>query len=355
MILTVTPGINLSSVTGPISKAQLNQLGQPTVAATPGSVVAGDTNFTQLRITDGVYPFLQLTNPSAPTDKKRFRAYLETSGTVGLARTNDAENVGFPLASWDTSNNTTLSGNLTVNGSIQNITGSIRGASDAIAWTLGAGSSMPGTAGSGAFVQLYGGAHPTFAGRTFFGSSTQTFGAVDPNGNWGFGTLLPGARVHVVGGDFLLENNRKISMPDASGSSPALICQSDNNFVFYGTGSAGASRPVYQMQMRSDTSAFQVNVPLKIGAAGVAFQSVLKATVSHNIGTLAAGAFLELTSTVTGAISGAMVHVGGGAPNNLILKGYSSTGDTVSVMYHNPSAASVNAGTRSIDLFVFNT
>jgi hypothetical protein len=63
---------------------------------------------------------------------------------------------------------------------------------------------------------------------------------------------------------------------------------------------------------------------------------------------------LELTSTVTGAIAGAMVHVGSGAPNNLILRGYVSTGDTVRVMYHNPTAAPINAGTRSIDLFVFN-
>ena len=321
----------------------------------PGSVVTADTNFSSLTCTDGVFPFFQNRNNSAPTDKKLSRFSHSNVGAVAIERVNDAYTVATPLISWDVSNNTSLAGgNLNVNGSIRNITGSILGGADAGAWTLGAGSSTPGTAGSGAFIQLYGGGHPTFPGRTFFGSSTQTFGAVDPNGNWGFGTLLPGARVHVVGGDFLLENNRKISMPDASGSAPSLICQSDNNFVFYGTGSAGAVRPVFQMLMRSDTSPLQVNVPLRIGANGANIQGVLKATVTHAIGTIAAGGFLELTSTVTGAIAGAMVHVGGGAPNNLILKGYSSTSDTVSVMYHNPSAASVNAGTRSIDLFVTN-
>jgi hypothetical protein len=106
--------------------------------------------------------------------------------------------------------------------------------------------------------------------------------------------------------------------------------------------------------MRSDSSPLQIDAPLKIGAAGVPLISVLKATVSHNIGTLAAGAFLELTSTVTGAIAGAIVQVGDGSPFNLIVRGYVATGDTVSVMYHNPTAASINAGTRSIDLFVFN-
>ena len=106
--------------------------------------------------------------------------------------------------------------------------------------------------------------------------------------------------------------------------------------------------------MRSDASPFVMFAPFKIGTAGASIYSVLKATVTHAIGTIAAGGFLELTSTVTGAIAGAMVHVAGGAPNNLIVNGYSSNGDTVSVMYHNPSAASVNAGTRSIDLFVTN-
>ena len=355
MILNVTPGINLNAVSGPISKSQINQLGQPVVTLLPGTVVTADTNFSSLTCTDGVFPFFQNRNNSAPTDKKFSRFSHSNVGAVAIERVNDAYTVGTALISWDVSNNATLgAGTLTVNGGISGVQGTLKGAADNSAWSIVAGSSAPGVSTSGAWISLYGGTAAVNPGALVFGCNTTGTGAVTPGGNFGFGTLSPAARVHVVGGDFLLENNRKILMPDASGSAPALMCQSDNNFVFYGTGSAGAGRPVFQMLMRSDTSPLQVNVPLRIGANGANIQGVLKATVTHAIGTIAAGGFLELTSTVTGAIAGAMVHVGGGAPNNLILKGYSSTSDTVSVMYHNPSAASVNAGTRSIDLFVTN-
>ena len=354
MILNVTPGINLNAVSGPISKSQINQLGQPVVTLSPGSVVAADTNFSSLKIEDATFPLIELRTTSGPTDKKFVRWTQDATGLVKVARVNDAYTVETALIYWDASNNTSLAGgNLNVNGSIRNITGSIQGGSDAGAWTLGAGSSTPGTAGSGAFIQLYGGGHPTFAGRTMFGSSTQTFAAIDPNGNWGFGTLLPGARVHVVGGDFLLENNRKISMPDASGSAPSLICQSDNNFVFYGTGSAGAGRPVFQMLMRSDTSALQVNVPLKIGAAGVAFRSVLRATVTYTGFTIAAGAVQLANYTVTGAIVGAMVHIQE-TPTSVIVSARCNTADSVQVWYGNPSAGSVSLPSGGLDIFVFN-
>jgi hypothetical protein len=314
-----------------------------------------EPTFKSAKVQDATVPLFELRCTTAPTDKKFVRWSADATGAVNIERVNDAYTVATRLIYWDASNNTSLAGgDLNVNGSIRNIAGSILGAADAGAWTLGAGSSTPGTAGSGAFVQLYGGGHPTWAGRTFFGSSAQTFGAVDPNGNWGFGTLLPGARVHVVGGDFLLENNRKFAMADASGSAPYITCQSDNNLALYSTTNFGAARGICDVLARSDSSALRVLVPLKIGANGANIHSVLKATVTHAIGTITAGGFLELTSTVTGAIAGAMVHVGSGAPNNLILRGYVSTGDTVSVMYHNPTAAPINAGTRSIDLFVFN-
>ena len=133
-----------------------------------------------------------------------------------------------------------------------------------------------------------------------------------------------------------------------------MVSAVDGVFYFAGTTAAGAASSVFRCAMRSTNSPLQIDRPLKIGTNGANISGVLKATVTHAIGTIAVGGFLELTSTVTGAIAGAMVHVGGGAPNNLILKGYSANGDTVSVMYHNPSAASVNAGTRSIDLFVTN-
>jgi hypothetical protein len=175
--------------------------------------------------------------------------------------------------------------------------------------------------------------------------------------NVGIGTTSTPEKLNVEGNLRLLRAasaNAGILFTDGNGTTPYLVSQADGNFCFYGTTAAGAERLVWNCVMRSDTSPLQVNVPLKIGAAGVAFQSVLKATVSHTIGTLAAGAFLELTSTVTGAIAGAMVHVGDGSPFNLIVRGYVANGNLVSVMYHNPTGSSINAGTRSIDLFVFN-
>ncbi len=328
------------------------------VLATNGSTASwtGTPTLQNLTAEGSAYPFLQLKNTAAPVDKKFSRLAHDGAGNVNLERVNDGYTaVTAILANWDASNNTTLSGNLTVGGSIQNVQGTLKGAGDNSAWSIVAGSSDPGISTSGAWISLYGGTAAGYPGLMVFGCNGGNTGAITNTGNWGVGTVSPQARLHVVGGDVLIDNDRKIVMRDAAGSGPALVSQIDNNFVFYGTNSTGGVRPIFGCFMRSDTSALQVNVPLKIGAAGVPLISALKATVSHTIGTLAAGAFLELTSTVTGAIAGAMVHVSGGLPNNMIVNGYVSTGDTVSVMYHNQSGASFDAGTRSIDLFVFNT
>jgi hypothetical protein len=166
--------------------------------------------------------------------------------------------------------------------------------------------------------------------------------------------------VHIAGGNLVLENSRQLTLLDASGSSPNLIVQGDNNFVFYGTGSTGASRALLQCAMRSDTSPFQVNAPLKIGAAGVAFKSVLKATVTQNPNSgspLNAGTLYQVTSTVTGALPGALIVIRGIGSNwqNIQVTAECGTADSVIVHYLNAGSSSFTIGATPLDLYVFNT
>jgi len=308
----------------------------------------------QLNIEGNSYPFLQLKNTAAPVDKKFSRLAHDGAGNVNLERVNDGYTaVTAILAKWDASNNTTLSGNLTVGGSIRNVQGTLKGAGDNSAWSIVAGSSDPGVATSGAWISLYGGTQAGSPGLLVFGCNGVVTGVITSAGNWGVGTVSPQARLHVAG-DVRLTNQSALFFSDNIGAGPQFTAWNDGFFYFTTETASGGGRDVFTIAMRSDTSPLQIHVPLKIGASGVPLISFLKATVSHTIGTLAAGAFLELTATVTGAIAGAMVHVSGGVPNNLIVNGYVSTANTVSVMYHNQSGAPFNAGTRSIDLFVFN-
>ena len=392
MILTVTPGINLSSVTGPISKAQLNQLGQPTVALSPGSVVAADTNFTSLRITDGVYPFLQLTNLSAPTDKKRLRAYVETSGTVGLARTNDAESVGFPLASWDVNNNCGI--NQSVPQAKLHVAGGVVGSSAGSSAEMFRAEWNNGNVSTLRLSQVRnstGGDWTTTTTRLqkFTDATPQGFIEFNPAGlnhglalgtantsqvnvpvlfvtgaaagnNVGINTLVPPEKLSVEGNIRVIANNTGILWTDHGGGIPYMICDSNGKFDFTGTNSTGAQRSIWECVMRSNTSPLQVNVPLKIGAAGVALKSVLKATVTQtpNSGSpLAAGTLYQVTSTVTGALPGALIIVkdpGGNLPN-IQITAQCGTADSVTVYYLNAGTSSFNLGTVTLDLFVFNT
>jgi hypothetical protein len=382
MILTVTPGINLSSVTGPISKAQLNQLGQPTVALSPGSVVAADTNFSSLRCTDGSYPFYELYNTAAPVDKKFLKLGAANDGWVYLQRINDAYTaVAATLLSWDAANTTNFSFPVaitTANATLATFSGS-PGASGFT------GIRVQCADASAAAVKI---AFLDFANETgtnvaALWTGFETDGStnlrllttpagsrsgdrrvervrITGDGNVGIGTNTPAARLHVVGGDALIENNRKLGFLDTAGGYPAMICQSDNNFVFYGTNSTGGGRVIYTCAMRSDTSAFQVNVPLKIGASGVAFKSVLKATVTQtpNGGSpLNAGTLYNVSSTVTGALPGALIVIRGIGSNwqNIQVTAECGTADSVIVYYLNAGSSSFTIGATPLDLYVFNT
>lgn len=356
------PEINVTVETNPSPSLSFSTSSLPTQTGNAGKLLGTNGSapswtsaptLQQLNIEGNSYPFLQLKNTAAPVDKKFSRLAHDGAGNVNLERVNDAYTAATRLIYWDASNNATLgAGTLTVNGGIIGVQGTLKGSADNSAWSIVAGTSTPGVATSGAWMSLYGGTHATTPGALVFGRGTGAVGIITTTG-WGIGTTDVQCPLN-VGGDIWINQIGSFYFTDANGTSPVFKSQSDNNFVFYGTSSTGSERPIWGCTMRSDTSPLQIGVPLKIGAAGVPLISILKATVSHTIGTLAAGAFLELTATVTGAIAGAMVHVGDGSPSNLIVRGYVATGNLVSVMYHNPTAASINAGTRSIDLFVFN-
>jgi hypothetical protein len=304
-------------------------------------VVASDTNFTSLRITDGVYPFVQLTNLSAPTDKKRFRAYVETSGTVGLARTNDAESVGFPLASWDVNNNCGIcqgapQAKLHVAGGV---VGSSAGSSAEMfraEWNNGNVSTLRlsqvrnSTGGDWTttttrlqkftdvvpqgFIEFNpSGLNNGLALGTVNGSLVNTpvlflTGSAGGN-NVGIGTTVTPDKLSVSGNVRLTANNTGIFWTDQSGTTPYMTTGSDGNFYFTGTTAAGAGRGIWQCAMRSDTSPLQVNVPLKIGASGSEIKKVLKAVANTGFGTFTADQTLYFTRTMTGVSPGDAIFV----------------------------------------------
>ena len=393
MILTVTPGINLSTVSGPISKAQLNQLGQPTVGLVPGSVVASDTNFSFLRITDGVYASLQLTNNSAPTDKKRLRVFVEASGTVGLAGINDAENVGTPLIGWTADNKCTVGPNSAANAAVNFGAPALAGTAGSLVEML----RLDGSNGNAASLRVNHLRHSTAGDWTaatmrvqhYVDTTPQGFIDFNPSGlshglslgtctalqapvnvlnitgqsmgnSVGIGTMTPLSKLTVAGDIRLANNTNAILFTDQSGTTPYLQAQADGQFWFYSTTAAGAARPVWNCAMRSDTSAFLVNVPLKIGASGVAFKSVLKATVTQtpNGGSpLNAGTLYNVSSTVTGALPGALIVVDFPAQAwpNIQVRAVCSTADSVIVYYLNAGSSSFTIGATPLALYVFNT
>ena len=388
------PEINVTVETNPSPSLSFSTSFLPTQTGNAGKLLAtngstaswtNEPTLSCLRIESGSYPYLQFINTGAPTDKKKVRGYVELGGKVEFARVNDAETVGTNLIAWDVNNNCGIGTGLpqakqhVVAGGLSS---SAFAVADVARWEIN-----NGNVSSVRLIQVRnstGGDWTTTTTRFFQATDATAQGFIDFNpaglshglalgthhagfpiaainlvpvggtNSVGVGTTNTPSKLTVAGDIRLLTNNNALLFTDTGGSTPFLVSSSNGQFYFSGTTATGAARAIWECTMRSDTSPLQVNVPLKIGAAGVPLISILKATVSHTIGTLAAGAFLELTATVTGAIAGAMVHVGDGSPFNLIVRGYVANGNTVSVMYHNPTGSSINAGTRSIDLFVFN-
>jgi hypothetical protein len=234
----------------------------------------------------------------------------------------------------------------------------IGGLADSSAWSLSAGSSAPGVATSGAWISLYGGTSGANPGLLAFGCNTGNTGVITNAGNFGIGTLAPAARLHVASGDFLIENNRRIAMPDASGSQPYFITQIDNNWVFYGTNSTGGVRPILNTIVRSDTESLNVNIPLRIGADGSPIQNVITTVFNHTPAAIPAnGGVIGYDVTVTGSTGGGVtiVDAPGGLSNpSIILKANHISPNTIRVFWINPTTASVTLPNTNYRIVVIN-
>lgn len=384
MILNVTPGINLNAVSGPISKSQINQLGQPVVTLSPGSVVAADTNFDKVRIVDGVYPFMQLTNTGAPVDKKRVRSYVETSGTTGLARINDAETVGTSLIAWDVNNNCGIGTGVpaakqhVVAGALSSVSGSIV---DIARWEL--------TNTNVSALRLYEIRNSTGGDWTTATTRLQKFVDVVPQGfidfnppglsyavslgtvngatnvnvltvtgsaggnNVGIGTTNTPSKLTVAGGIRLLTNGNALLFTDTGGSTPYMVSAVDGNFYFAGTTAAGAGRGILQCAMRSDTSPLQVNVPLKIGASGTEIKTVLTTVYTGPTRTLSAGTTASNTITLTGVPNTSVCALtitptpAAWVDDRIVISArLTGNPNEVKVVWYNPSAVSISLGSE---------
>lgn len=362
MILNVTPGINLNAVSGPISKSQINQLGQPVVTLSPGSVVAADTNFNLLRIEDGSYPFLQLTNTGAPTDKKRVRAYVETSGTTGLARVNDAENVGTNLIAWDVNNSAYFAAPVNVSGfsSVASFFGSPGGAQffglRLIAEDASAAQSRTafvdianetGTNAASMWVEVAADGSSNMRLLTTPAGSRSSDRRVERvrvtgDGKVGIGTTNTPSNLTVAGDIRLLNNGNALLFTDTGGTTPYMVSAVDGNFYFTGTTAAGAASSVFRCAMRATNSPLQIDRPLKIGASGSEIKKVLKAVANTGFGTFTADQTLYFTRTMTGVSPGDAIFVTlqEQFPANFSLDACCDQADVVKLAVTNTKAAS---------------
>jgi hypothetical protein len=84
-----------------------------------------------------------------------------------------------------------------------------------------------------------------------------------------------------------LENSQALHFRDTGGSYPYMLTQADNNWVFYGSGSTGAPRPIMSCIMRSDTEPFRFYVPLEVEGNPVGGPGSIVKTVSAESTTFA--------------------------------------------------------------------
>lgn len=114
---------------------------------------------------------------------------------------------------------------------------------------------------------------------------------------------------------------------------------SENGFVGAITG--GVSGPVAATTLSASTS-------LAVGASPASIKKIGSGTISVNPGTLAAGAELDVTGTITGLAAGDIIQVNpphAAMETGLaILSCWVSAADTVSIRLHNANAVAALVG-----------
>lgn len=154
-----------------------------------------------------------------------------------------------------------------------------------------------------------------------FVNTNNTFGAVDPANlpalqligcSFSFANDSLGNRLN---NNLTLLNNKSFRLADANGNPAYLICQSDNNLVFYGTNAAGGARAIWNIPQNSSTSAFNVSVPLTTGSTATFGGTASAPTVLAN-------------STTTPSIGGITYRMGafGTGSNHVLSARYSADG-----------------------------
>jgi hypothetical protein len=151
------------------------------------------------------------------------------------------------------------------------------------------------------------------------GAATNTV-KIDSAGNACIGGGTPLDKLDVRGSIRLGSNNTALRFTDGSGTNPRLACQTDNNLVLYGTNSTGGGRPIWNIMQRSDTSSFDMSVPLDMRGNDIRGSvTTCKAWVNFNgawIGNSVAGTTYSIT-TQAGQSTG--IFTGSGWSQNFQL------------------------------------
>jgi hypothetical protein len=204
--------------------------------------------------------------------------------------------------------------------------------------------------------------------QVLFGGNTNIAGT---SGDAAFGGY-----VNLNGPTFFLNNSYIYARPSSSATGGANVNSPNAYYVVgrYWTGAASAddqwfltdvmgagANPTSTLQWTHSgtpgTAKMAFTFPVQFGASGTSIASSMRATATLGTGAIGAGTTATQNITVTGAVAGAEVAVGGPTTleAGLILYGYVSAADTVTLRVANVTAGSITpAGSQTVSVRVFN-